>query len=109
MSRDVRSEIDQEVMGNKLMLYMKGTPEMPRCGFSATVVNILNQLGKPYGAVNVLDDPDKWNAVRERESWPTIPMIFVGGEFIGGCDITTEMFQAGELQTKVDGVFAAEG
>lgn len=105
MSRDVMGEIDSEVTENKVMLYMKGTPQMPRCGFSARVVEVLNALNKPYGAVDVLADPEKWNAVRERENWPTIPMIFVDGEFIGGCDITLEMYQAGELKTQVDKAF----
>jgi monothiol glutaredoxin len=89
------------------MLYMKGTPAMPRCGFSARVVEILDQLGRPYGAVDVLADSEKWDLVNEREQWPTMPMVFIGGEFIGGCDITTEMYQAGELQTKVEEAFAA--
>lgn len=102
MSRDVIAEISDEVTQNKVMLYMKGTPQAPRCGFSAAVVEILNSVGRPYGAVDVLSDPEKWNAVRQRENWPTIPMIFVGGEFIGGCDITREMFASGELQPMVE-------
>ncbi len=106
MSRDLFAEIKSEISDNKIMLYMKGTPEMPRCGFSAAVVDVLQQTGKPFGAVNVLDDPDKWNAIRQSQNWPTIPMIFVGGEFIGGCDITREMHANGELQPLVDKAYS---
>ncbi len=106
MDRDVQEEIKTEIADNKIMLYMKGTPETPRCGFSAAMVEIFNEIGKPFGAVNVLDDPDKWNAIRQSQNWPTIPMIFVDGEFVGGCDITREMHASGELQPLVEKAFA---
>lgn len=104
-TRDVMTEIQQEISDNTLMIYMKGTPEMPRCGFSAAVVEVINSYGKPFGAVDVLADPDKWNAVRQSQNWPTIPMIFVGGEFIGGCDITREMHASGELAPMIAKAF----
>ena len=106
MSRDVLAEVHSEIAENKIMLYMKGTPQMPRCGFSAAIVDVFNDIGQPFGAVNVLDDPEKWNAVRQSQSWPTIPMIFIDGEFIGGCDITREMHASGELQPLVQKAFA---
>jgi monothiol glutaredoxin len=78
---------------------MKGTPEFPMCGFSGQVVQILNYLGVPYKGVNVLDDAAIRDGVKAYSNWPTVPQLYVKGEFVGGCDITREMFQAGELQT----------
>src|SRR6059058_6096096 len=90
--------IDSEVKSNDVVLFMKGTPQFPMCGFSGQVVQILNYLGVPYKGVNVLEDEAIRNGIKQYSNWPTIPQLYVKGEFIGGCDITREMFQAGELQ-----------
>jgi monothiol glutaredoxin len=95
---DVRQVIDNEVKSNDVVLFMKGTPQFPMCGFSGQVVQILNYLGVPYKGVNVLDDPDIRQGIKDYSNWPTVPQLYVKGEFIGGCDIAREMFQAGELQ-----------
>ena len=78
---------------------MKGTALFPQCGFSARVVQILNHLGVPFATANVLEDPDLRDGIKQYSAWPTIPQLYVAGEFIGGCDIVTEMFQSGELET----------
>src|SRR5712672_565811 len=90
--------IDKEVKGNDVVLFMKGTPQMPMCGFSGQVVQILDHLGISYKGLNVLDSEELRNAVKTYSNWPTIPQLDVKGEFVGGCDIVREMFQAGELQ-----------
>lgn len=95
---DVMSEIAKEVTENKVFLYMKGTPSMPMCGFSARVVGILGQIGVDFASCNILDDWEKREAIKVYSDWPTIPQLYVNGEFVGGCDIVTEMYQAGELQ-----------
>jgi monothiol glutaredoxin len=91
--------IDNEVKGNDVVVFMKGTPQAPMCGFSSQVVQILDYLGVPYKGLNVLDSDDLRNGVKTYSNWPTIPQLYVKGEFVGGCDIVREMFQAGELQT----------
>ena len=101
MSRKVMEEIRQEIQGHPLVLYMKGTRDVPRCGFSAAVVEVLNTYNVPIKDINVLDDPEKWAAVKEFSDWPTIPQIYVGGEFIGGCDIVREMHAKGELEPMI--------
>ncbi|MBF2053652.1 MAG: Grx4 family monothiol glutaredoxin [Candidatus Sericytochromatia bacterium] len=98
MSRDVMQEIEQEVKSNPVLLYMKGSPEQPMCGFSFKVVQMLSEIGKPYAYVNILADEAKRQAVKEYSSWPTFPQLYVGGELVGGCDIVTEMFESQELQ-----------
>lgn len=95
---DVKSEIAKAVTSNKVFLFMKGTPQMPQCGFSARVVQILNHVGVPYASFNVLQDMEVRQGIKEYANWPTIPQLYVDGEFVGGCDIVTEMFQDGELQ-----------
>src|SRR5690606_28678684 len=90
--------IDNEVKGNDVVLFMKGTPQFPQCGFSGQVVQILDHLGVPYKGLNVLESDDLRNGIKAYSSWPTIPQLYVKGEFIGGCDIVREMFQADELQ-----------
>ncbi len=90
--------IDNEVKTNDVVVFMKGTPDFPQCGFSGQVVQILNYLGIDYKGVNVLSSDDLRNGIKEYGSWPTIPQVYVKGEFVGGCDIVREMFQAGELQ-----------
>lgn len=98
-SRDVKKEIDQLVKTNKVFLFMKGTPEQPQCGFSAQVVQILNACGAPYASADVLADSDIRQGIKEYSDWPTIPQLFINGEFIGGCDIITHLYKSGELQT----------
>ena len=91
--------IDNEVKGNDVVLFMKGTPQAPMCGFSAQVIQILDHLGVNYKGLNVLESDELRNGIKTYSNWPTIPQLYVKGEFVGGCDIVREMFQAGELQT----------
>ncbi|HVX99129.1 MAG TPA: Grx4 family monothiol glutaredoxin [Pseudorhodoplanes sp.] len=90
--------IDNEVKGNDVVLFMKGTPQFPQCGFSGQLVQILDYLGTPYKGINVLESDELRQGIKAYTQWPTIPQLYVKGEFIGGCDIVREMFQAGELQ-----------
>jgi monothiol glutaredoxin len=98
--------IKQEVAENDVVLFMKGTPNFPQCGFSGQVAKILSFLEVPYKGVNVLEDSDLREGVKQYANWPTIPQLFIKGEFVGGCDIVREMFQSGELadQLKTAGV-----
>jgi monothiol glutaredoxin len=91
--------IDNEVKANDIVLFMKGTPQFPMCGFSGQLVQILDYLGVPYKGLNVLENDDLRNGIKSYSNWPTIPQLYVKGEFVGGCDIVREMFQAGELQS----------
>src|SRR3954464_6981354 len=90
--------IDNEVKGNDVVLFMKGTPQFPMCGFSAQVVQLLDYLGVPYKGLNVLENEELRNGIKSYSNWPTIPQLYVKGGVAGGCDIVREMFQAGELQ-----------
>jgi monothiol glutaredoxin len=90
--------IKNEVEGNDVVLFMKGTPQFPMCGFSGQVVQILDHLGIAYKGLNVLESDDLRQGVKSYSNWPTVPQLYVKGEFVGGCDIIREMFQAGELQ-----------
>jgi len=101
MSRDVMEEIRKEIADNKIVVYMKGSKEMPRCGFSAAVVEVMNQFGVPYKDVNILEDQEKWMAIKQYSDWPTIPQIYIDGAFIGGCDIVRDMHAKGELEPLV--------
>lgn len=94
----VHEMIEAAVMANPVVLFMKGTPTFPQCGFSSTVVQILDYLGVDYAAVNVLEDPAVRDGIKAYSNWPTIPQLYVKGEFLGGCDIAKEMFQTGELK-----------
>jgi monothiol glutaredoxin len=96
---DMQTFIDTEVKTNDVLLFMKGTPQMPQCGFSGQVVQILNHLGVPFKGINVLADNDIRQGIKDYSNWPTVPQLYIKGEFGGGCDIVREMFQAGELQT----------
>ena len=91
--------IDNEVKSSDVVLFMKGTPGFPQCGFSGQVVQILDYLGVDYKGINVLTSADLRQGIKDYSSWPTIPQLYVKGEFVGGCDIVREMFQAGELQS----------
>ena len=94
--------IKQEVSSHDVMLFMKGTPVFPQCGFSAAVVQILNHLGVKFSSTDVLVDPEIRQGVKEFSNWPTVPQLYVKGEFVGGCDILREMFEAGELEDYFD-------
>jgi monothiol glutaredoxin len=94
----VNEFIDNEVKSNDVVLFMKGTPQFPQCGFSGQVVQMLDYLGVDYKGINVLSDQEIREGIKTYSNWPTIPQLYVKGEFIGGCDIVREMFQAGELQ-----------
>jgi monothiol glutaredoxin len=91
--------IDNEVKGNELVLFMKGTPQFPMCGFSGQVVQILDNLGVAYKGLNVLENDELRQGIKAYSNWPTIPQLYVKGEFVGGCDIIREMFQSGELRS----------
>ena len=93
--------IDNEVKGNDVVLFMKGTPQFPQCGFSGQVVQILDHLGVTYKGLNVLENADLRDGIKAYSNWPTIPQLYVKGEFVGGCDIVREMFQAGELHALI--------
>lgn len=94
----VKDYIEGEVKSNDIVLFMKGTPDFPQCGFSGQVTQILNYLGVDYKGVNVLADDDIRQGIKDYSDWPTVPQLYVKGEFVGGCDIVREMFQASELQ-----------
>jgi monothiol glutaredoxin len=96
-SNPLRDEIGKAISENPVILFMKGTPEQPACGFSARTVAVLQSLGQPFAAVNVLPDPRIRQELSALSSWPTIPQLFVDGELVGGCDIVMEMYQSGEL------------
>jgi len=95
---NVSDRIKTEVESNDVVLFMKGTPGAPQCGFSATVVKVLDHLGVKYKGVNVLADAELRQGIKEFSNWPTIPQLYVKGEFVGGCDIVREMFENGELK-----------
>jgi len=99
MSNPTFDRIQSDITANQVMLYMKGTAMFPQCGFSARVVQILSHLGVPFQTANVLEDMEIREGIKQFSNWPTIPQLYVKGEFVGGCDIITEMFQSGELET----------
>ena len=99
---DIQSRIRRDVESNDILIYMKGTADFPQCGFSAATIEIFNALGVPYATRDVLADPQLRQGVKEFSNWPTIPQVYVKGQFIGGCDIVTDLFRRGELQRVVD-------
>jgi len=101
---NIQDVIKEQVTGNRIVLYMKGSPDFPQCGFSANVVNILRACGvDDFLAVNVLENPELRQGIKEYANWPTIPQLYFKGEFIGGSDILTEMYKSGELQKMLQG------
>ena len=96
---NVFDRIQGEITEHPVMLYMKGNAMFPQCGFSARVVQILTHMGVPFKTANVLEDEELREGIKQFSQWPTIPQLYVKGEFVGGCDIVTEMFQSGELQS----------
>ena len=99
MSNPVAERIQNDISTNPVMLYMKGNAMFPQCGFSARVVQILTHMGVPFQTANVLEDAELRDGIKQFSQWPTIPQLYVQGEFVGGCDIITEMFQSGELES----------
>lgn len=98
MAEDIQSKIQKQINDNRIILYMKGNKQFPQCGFSAQVVQILNSYNVPYEIVDVLLDTEIRQGIKDFSNWPTIPQLYVNGEFIGGCDICIEMYQNGELE-----------
>jgi monothiol glutaredoxin len=96
--QDIKTWLGKQIAGNDVVLFMKGTKQMPQCGFSMQVTQILNHLGVEFKDINVLDDMAVRDGIKAYSNWPTVPQLYVKGEFVGGCDIVREMFQAGELQ-----------
>jgi monothiol glutaredoxin len=102
---DTQQKIREQVTGHPVVLYMKGTPQFPQCGFSAMTVQVLQAAGlRELFTVNVLENPDIREGIKQYANWPTIPQLYVNGEFVGGCDIVREMYQSGELQKLLEGV-----
>lgn len=99
MSDPAATRIQNEISTNKVMLFMKGNAMFPQCGFSARVVQILTHMGVPFQTANVLEDAELRDGIKAFSNWPTVPQLYVAGEFVGGCDIVTEMYQSGELET----------
>jgi monothiol glutaredoxin len=107
MSPEVKARIDNLVNTNKIMVFMKGSKLMPMCGFSNNVVQIINSFGVPYETFDVLEDPEIREGIKEYSSWPTIPQVYINGEFVGGSDIAIELYQSGELQQIVEVALAS--
>jgi monothiol glutaredoxin len=103
LSAGTRTKLDSLIASDRVVLFMKGDRAMPQCGFSARVVQILDSLLPAYTTVDVLRAPDVREGIKEYSSWPTIPQLYLDGEFLGGCDIVTELFQTGELKRKLEG------
>ena len=101
MDENTNKKIKEELNKNEVCLFMKGTPEVPQCGFSLAVSNVLKHLEVKFVGVNVIEDNEIREGIKEYSDWPTIPQLYLKGEFIGGCDIVKEMFEKGELQTKL--------
>jgi monothiol glutaredoxin len=107
MTPELKEKIDNLVKENKILVFMKGTKLMPQCGFSNNVVQILNTLGVPFETINVLDDFEIRQGIKEYSNWPTIPQVYIDGQFVGGSDILIEMYQKGELQQLVEVALAS--
>jgi monothiol glutaredoxin len=107
MTPELKDKIDSLLQENKILVFMKGNKLMPQCGFSNNVVQILNTLGVPFETIDVLSDPEIRQGIKEYSSWPTIPQVYINGEFLGGSDILIELYQKGELQEKVEVALAS--
>jgi monothiol glutaredoxin len=94
---EMKNKIQEQVKAHKIVIYMKGTTDFPQCGFSAQAIQVLRTLNEPIYSVDVLSDDPLWGALEEFTQWPTVPQIFLNGEFVGGCDIITEMYERGDL------------
>ena len=104
MSPDVKTRIEDKINNNKILIFMKGSPDFPQCGFSAATVECFHQLGVAFETVDVLADWDVREGIKEYSNWPTIPQVYIDGKFVGGCDIVREMYATGELKKAVDAV-----
>ena len=102
MDENIKEKIKGLVSNNDVCLFMKGTPEVPQCGFSLAVSNVLKHLNVNFKGINVLEDPEIREGIKSYSDWPTIPQLYIKGEFVGGCDIVKEMFEKGELQSKLE-------
>ena len=102
MNENIKKKISELIHNNEVCLFMKGTPEIPQCGFSSAVSNVLKHLNVKFNGVNVLEDPEIRDGIKIYSDWPTIPQLYIKGEFVGGCDIIKEMFEKGELQKKLE-------
>ena len=102
-NQDVNARIEHQLKSHDILLYMKGTPDFPQCGFSGQAVAALNAIGKPYAFVNIFEDEEIRQGLKEYSSWPTFPQLYVKGELIGGSDIVVEMYHSGELKTLLEG------
>ncbi len=98
---DYKSQIEQQIQSKPAFIYMKGTPNMPMCGFSARAAEVLNRSGVEYGSFNILDDMNLFEELKRMNQWPTSPQVYIKGEFVGGCDILCELYESGELATMV--------
>ncbi len=103
----LQTKIESQINDNKIFLYIKGTPQQPQCGFSAAVVQVFDKLGQPYESANILEDNDLRQGLKEFSEWATFPQVYVGGEFVGGCDIVMELNARGELATIVQEAIAS--
>ncbi|NBW81864.1 Grx4 family monothiol glutaredoxin [bacterium] len=101
MNQEWKQKIEQDTKNNQIVVYMRGTPSQPRCGFSARVVRVFNELNIPYKTEDMDSDPELWKTLAAINNWPTSPQIYINGEFVGGCDILTEMYRNGELQKEL--------
>jgi monothiol glutaredoxin len=99
MNDELKSRIEKTITSNRIMLFMKGSPSMPQCGFSATVVGILKEVGAPFGSFNILADQELREGLKQHAQWPTFPQLYVDGKLVGGCDIVRELHARGELAT----------
>ena len=105
---DINDRIKEQLAGNPVVLYMKGTPDFPQCGFSGQTVAALNAIGNPYATVNILEDPEIREGMKVFSNWPTFPQLYVNGELVGGCDIIVEMYHSGELHSLLKGAAAED-
>lgn len=105
---DVIDRIKSQLTENAVILYMKGTPAFPQCGFSARAVQLLQHCEAPFAHVNILEDPELRDSLKEYSHWPTYPQLYIGGELVGGCDIMMDLFQKGELAKMLSAVFAKQ-
>lgn len=100
---DVNQRIEQQLKDNAVLLYMKGTPDFPQCGFSGQTVAALKAVGKPFAYVNIFEDPEIREGLKVYSNWPTFPQLYINGELVGGCDIVVDMYNSGELQKLLEG------
>ena len=99
---DLKERIEEQLTSNEILLYMKGTPDFPQCGFSSQTVAALKAIGKPFAFVNIFEDPEIREGLKSYSNWPTFPQLYFKGELVGGCDIVIEMYQSGELKSLLD-------